>query len=351
MNPEELKKARNKLKKNKIQNNCEKPTFNMMTEEDLSQFQKEQLDINIEEWLDLIPEYTFKTEYYPLPMELGKLFMEAYETRQKTGKITEEIKEKLKEYANSIQKVIERVKEDSDGVFIKSSSRSAKDSVIYETKFKDNYRTNFLKLENNENNKLISLLITGMALLKTKDAYQMLQLWTQSERIYQDMIVATKFPDRFNEHFAVRKWQDMEVDMEFRAFVYDGHLTAISQYNHFCYFPRLLEMKEKLQNLMVTFWKENLRDKLHKKFPEYVVDFCIVGENYDKVMVIELNPFKYTTDSALFSWEKERKSILTNPEQFEFRLVKSVRSGSKSLISSSWRKVMDEVDEELKNKK
>lgn len=52
----------------------------------------------------------------------------------------------------------------------------------------------------------------------------------------------------------------------------------------------------------------------NKKFERYIVDFAICSDspqtegtwNLSKIKVIELNPFLYSTDPALFSWQKER---------------------------------------------
>jgi len=46
------------------------------------------------------------------------------------------------------------------------------------------------------------------------------------------MQVAIKHPARFEENIVVRQWVDIDIDLEFRAFVSHGRLTALTQYNH-----------------------------------------------------------------------------------------------------------------------
>ena len=42
-------------------------------------------------------------------------------------------------------------------------------------------------------------------------------------------------------------------DFELRAFVYDGRVTAITQYNPFIYFPALVARKEVINLLFVLY--------------------------------------------------------------------------------------------------
>lgn len=106
----------------------------------------------------------------------------------------------------------------------------------------------------------------GTELLKFKNAEDILDNFCQSERIFQDMRLAKEHLSRFEQHFVVRKWIDIDVDMEFRGFVSNGKLNALSQYNHLAFFPRLLEMKDSIAQRIVTFWEEKIKSKLEKKY-------------------------------------------------------------------------------------
>eukprot|EP01156_Anaeramoeba_ignava_P002310 Anaeramoba_ignava/a218058_48.p1 GENE.a218058_48~~a218058_48.p1 ORF type:complete len:291 (+),score=100.80 a218058_48:7-879(+) len=105
-------------------------------ENEIKIYQNKVLDINIEEWLDLIPEFTFKTKLFPLKYEDAELFFQAYELKMKENKeLTENIKNQIEKLAENLQKVINEIKQDDPQVFVKSSSRSAKDTGPYQQKF------------------------------------------------------------------------------------------------------------------------------------------------------------------------------------------------------------------------
>jgi hypothetical protein len=54
-----------------------------MTEEDIREHQGRMLDLNIEEWLDLIPDHTFETEYVTITQDQAQLFVDAHEEWEK----------------------------------------------------------------------------------------------------------------------------------------------------------------------------------------------------------------------------------------------------------------------------
>jgi hypothetical protein len=115
----------------------------------------------------------------------------------------------------------------------------------------------------------------------------------------------------WNQHFIVREWVDIEPDMEFRGFVCNGQLNALSQYNFIFYSERLEQTKDLLPYRIKQFHDTLIFPKLKERFTQYVVDFAVIGEKLDRILVIELNPFLESTNAALFSWRDERK-ILEN---------------------------------------
>lgn len=54
-------------------------------------------------------------------------------------------------------------------------------------------------------------------------------MFSISERISQDMKLALAHPERFKEHFVIRKWVDLDPSLEFRGFVKNNKLNALSQ--------------------------------------------------------------------------------------------------------------------------
>lgn len=105
---------------------------------------------------------------------------------------------------------------------------------------------------------------------------------------------------------------------EFRGFVYNNQLTALSQYYSQCYFPRLSGDREKYLTKIKDFF-EIIQPKI--PLSSYVIDFVIVTDsntnhnnNNDinsnaRVAVLELNPFNVATGACLFDWEKDEKVL------------------------------------------
>lgn len=117
-------------------------------------------------------------------------------------------------------------------------------------------------LDMDANDKLVAMLQAGLEMLRYRSASGVFASILRSERVMQDMLLALDHKERFLEHLVVRPWIDIDVDMEFRGFVCDNRLNAVSQYNHLAYFPRLLPMKHSLQRLIEQFFNVNIRERL-----------------------------------------------------------------------------------------
>ena len=114
-------------------------------------------------------------------------------------------------------KVITRVRGQSTHVFVKTSSRSAKDATILVDSFTNDYRKQLKyliheqKQPDNLNNRLIALLQVATNQLKISSAREALWMFVHSERIAQDMRIALELPERFQENIVVRRWVDIDV--------------------------------------------------------------------------------------------------------------------------------------------
>ena len=312
------------------------------------------LDINIEVWLPLIREHTFTTEFVPMGPDAGRLFVDsylAYEAHLKQAVAggrspgpfapPPELAERAARLASSLQAAVERVRAtDGAPVFIKASSRSAKDAPTSNQRLGEVYAGLLANSpEQSDNAKLRCMLMAGLEMLKAYSASDALSLFLCSERIYQDMLLALERPERWAESFAVRRWVDISVGMEFRGFVKSGKLTALSQYNHLCFFPELAEQQAEIESNVRGFFDESIRERLAPTFQEYVIDFALTESG--EIYVIELNPFMESTDGCLFSWQKERP-LLEGAGEFEFRIVTAVRNGAKALVANDWRQLLEQ---------
>lgn len=87
---------------------------------------------------------------------------------------------------------------------------------------------------------------------------------------------------RFKENFVLRQFYDIDVDMEFRGFVFDGRLTALSQYNYLIHSQRLNENKNKISRLIEDYYVHEVGKKLTSEnyLPNFIIDFAVFSSNY-----------------------------------------------------------------------
>ena len=98
----------------------------------------------------------------------------------------------------------------------------------------------------------------------------------------------------------VRPFRRMDITREFRLFVKDGKLFAMSQYWLVKHFPKLEKTKKK-------FWKkaESFVEQNAWAFPLKDVVMDIYFTSSGKILITDLNPLSAPTDPLMFSeWEK-----------------------------------------------
>jgi len=278
------------------------------------------------------------------------------------------------------------------GCFVKLSSRSPKDVTmgeypktqqIYQEIMNSPKIKNFLiSLDSNEENsnsksssriyspnqqliineKLKALYKASTEAMKVDTAEEALHLFLSSRRIYWDLQYALEFPESFDIQLIFREWKNIPLQYEFRAFVYNNKLTAISQYFTQLYFPSLIRSKQIFQEKIQEFWF-SLKDRLSTLFHQddvikYVIDFACVVNNDDNndpgdftyendfkevnVVLLELNPFNISTGSGLFSWEEEKDcDIMEGLCDFEFRVIKNPISHTlRNKLHLSWQNLL-----------
>lgn len=168
--------------------------------------------------------------------------------------------------------------------FVKTSSRSAKDAPLVQGRFKELFLSElktYPDKEITENTKIFCLLKAAFVALRVKTADEVVDMFIRSERIYQDLLLAAvNQVDKYEEHFVIRKFVDIDVDMEFRGFVWNYELVALSQYNYAICSERLVAEKEKFSNMVKNYYNTKIKPKLEKtKFPpKSIVDFAICDQ-------------------------------------------------------------------------
>jgi hypothetical protein len=108
---------------------------------------------------------------------------------------------------------------------------------------------------------------------------------------------------------------------EFRLFIYNNKITAISQQH---IYKNSLWLIQKSDDELIqivkdinNFFKEKVMDKI--LIQEYVMDIAFVNDHY---YFIETNSFgkEYASGSALFNWLID-DNVLHNPEFINFRIT------------------------------
>ncbi|RIA96531.1 Stomatin family protein [Glomus cerebriforme] len=120
----------------------------------------------------------------------------------------------------------------------------------------------------------------------------------------------------------LRKWYDVAPSMEFRCFVKDEELVAISQ-RDVNYYSFLNDIKEELETKIIRFFETQIQNKFSNR--NYVFD-VYVTRNRERVWLIDFNPFGPMTDSLMYTWEE----ILTATGPPSFRLIASQTEASQS---------------------
>lgn len=96
----------------------------------------------------------------------------------------------------------------------------------------------------------------------------------------------------------LRKWFKVNPSCEFRCFVRQRRVIGICQrdLNHFAF---LFPMVDSLRDTILDYFDSTLKDT----FPEedFVFDIYL-PEPYDKVRLVDINPWAPRTDPLLFSW-------------------------------------------------
>ena len=277
----------------------------------------EGVPFEIEQWYPIIKDFTFKTYFIPLEIEDAKAMSNFYEEKflsnnKDSNKLTYEDIKRIKDLENKIQNIIDSNPNlKSKGSFVRLSGRSPKDGEPYDSKkIKNNYDNNLIKFEKIYNLKKDSPQLKVLSYLrsnhlKSDNAKEALNLLLTSERIHLDLKDWIK--EGGKEMLSIREYgQNLCDDLEFRAFIYNNKLTAITQYDHYIKFEHIIKNKDKYQKMINDYWNKNIKDII--KIPNYSIDFAILND--DNVIAIEMSPFMKSTGPCCLKWEIDYEEMM-----------------------------------------
>ncbi|KAL6940463.1 hypothetical protein ACO0QE_004364 [Hanseniaspora vineae] len=146
----------------------------------------------------------------------------------------------------------------------------------------------------------------------------------------------------------LREWFNINPALEFRVFIYHGEIIGVSQRDmktSYVFLPALVpELKDRIDEFVYdTFLpqfcdtdktedgKASEKDNAH--FDLSIVVDVYIPRPYDKVWLIDCNPFGRCTDALLFSWNElvsvhaENNGSKTCEKDYELRLVDNTSVG------------------------
>jgi len=270
----------------------------------------ENLSWDIDVWYPMVASITYKSHFIPLTMGEAKAIRSFHDVswRHSKPELT------LEEISNliSLEKSIDdclTANFGKKGAFLRLCGRSPKDGEPLDKgsvwcRYQENLAT--LCPDGRIPDLCDRMLaIARTPLLRVNSGAEALSLLLSSERVYADMLDWTRFGEP--EQLCLREWSEsLSMDYEFRVFVYGNTITGVSQYDHYSFFPHLLNQKPIILERIRAFWETEVHPRL-RGMANYVVDVGYIPDS-GEVVLIELSPFFPCTGSALFRWEDERDS-------------------------------------------
>ena len=119
------------------------------------------------------------------------------------------------------------------------------------------------------------------------------------------------------------EYKNVDINKEFRVFVKNNKITAISQQNIYTksifIISKTFYEKYNLVSDLVKYFELNIKNKLIQ-YNDYVMDIALLQDDF---YFIEINPFgtEYSSGSALFNWIKDYEILynIKNNNYIEFR--------------------------------
>ncbi|CAF4026993.1 unnamed protein product [Rotaria sordida] len=337
-------------------------TFNMSREFYEHKLLKrcEHIHFDVEAWYKILQDQTFYTEFIPISPSIARAFVNYYQTRYNSKNLLNSTDIQLiQSVQHQLNQQIFNSKTNQfqiNGTFIRLSSRSPKDGTSLDSQkliqlyhqelqmLQDKYPNEYHSIEGKANMELIAYSYAQFHCLKVTNEFEALNIILSSERVFIDLLEALdcqqvqdnkivninniKLHD-WNTNIIIREWNYLlDPSMEFRCFVYQSNLTAISQYNHYCKFYQLQNnlTVQQIKIKIIEYWQQKIKPLLYpfkEKYFSYVIDIGLIENklsNELECVVIELNPFASSTGASLFDWKTDIDQLTGQRNDIEIRI-------------------------------
>eukprot|EP00211_Chloroparvula_japonica_P005551 CAMPEP_0119123782 /NCGR_PEP_ID=MMETSP1310-20130426/3611_1 /TAXON_ID=464262 /ORGANISM="Genus nov. species nov., Strain RCC2339" /LENGTH=347 /DNA_ID=CAMNT_0007113645 /DNA_START=139 /DNA_END=1182 /DNA_ORIENTATION=- len=296
------------------------------------EYLKQRDDSMMEKYFSLIKEHSFSSRFVPLPREAAVELKEAHRLWRETPASWQWHEHRvdfpaLEALRSAMDGERQHLAGGNDGFFVRISTRSPKDAVLSGPGFRSvcNQEYDTLCAIEREypayegadlNRRLHALYRASTFAMKMPSADLAIQLMSESSRIQDDLSSCVERADGPAFNVVLREFVDFSPELEFRAFVYERRLTAITQYNPLVYFPRLPPHQDDVQTAMELFLAEMILPRLPAELASCVVDLLLLSpqgrDSYDElqVKVVEINPLAEYAVTGLYSWTCDKAELL-----------------------------------------
>lgn len=354
----DFEKSKQKLKKTITithGNNLQQILATEPNHENISKTRDYFFQSSVDEWYNKLTNATFRSEFISITKDEAQIIIQHWKQVTSSSEEEEAIPIGLENLVQRIDATICNKFSVNDGVFIKLSTRSPKDSKTIFRKstqrFRDRIAENrvedaHIRTSSSEDNmRMIAMseeMLKGCAIYSGLEAVQIL---CDSHRVAEDLMYAYEEGDKdYEVSIVVRAWDPrINPACEFRGFVWNRQLNCIGQYWHSLYFPHLqdVELQKQIGNDCLQFF-ESLKESL--PVPNAMLDLAWFGPG--EVLLIEVNPLmeglgSFKGSTGLFDYYSDA-NVLQGSAPFEIRVrnVEESRSSLISHMSMEWRRVV-----------
>ncbi|KAI5957414.1 CDC123 [Candida margitis] len=165
--------------------------------------------------------------------------------------------------------------------------------------------------------------------IEANDIYLLLK---SSDHIIDDLLypfseVGNAKEVKVSYELVLKKWVDINPALEFRVFVNEGKILGISQ-RDLNYYDFLKDLESELNSRISSFVYDEVTPKFTKLgLGKFILD-VYVPRPFNKVCIVDVNPFQRKSDSLLFTWNE---LLIRHPEaddDYDFRLINETNLGA-----------------------
>eukprot|EP00026_Physarum_polycephalum_P011495 Phypoly_transcript_11725.p1 GENE.Phypoly_transcript_11725~~Phypoly_transcript_11725.p1 ORF type:complete len:383 (+),score=41.64 Phypoly_transcript_11725:21-1169(+) len=262
---------------------------------------------DVDQWYPALRPYTFESHFIDMSIDDANAMKRMY--RSKLDDIiptpTGDDLQRIEEMKVKMDQIFAGFRAKNKTAFVRLSGRSPKDAgQDGDDKLKQMIVDEVSQFEKQgisvDPNFMVQALYKAVAkYLSVSNADEAMSLLLNSQRVNDDLCyILNRFSENWKMQIIIREFVELDPSYEFRGFVCNKVLTALTQYNELCFYPHIQGREVELANRIVTFFL-TVRD--HIPFNTCVVDFIILG---DEIKIIELNPFGEMCGGSLFQWSE-----------------------------------------------